>query len=145
MCLCVYRRGGSTQSTAGHHDVAKRHNVHGGHYGASISDALFHHPSSAATFRQRTCTKTWPKISSYLTLVILSRPIRIVGKFKSETGSLAPFEFVGLRAKMYSLLVPANPKECKIRAKGIKKSYLCKEESSTRSISECLENAETYS
>ena len=70
---------------------------------------------------------------------------RIVGKFKSETGSLAPLEFVGLRAKMYSLLVPDNPKECKIRAKGIKKSYLCKEESSTRSISECLENAETYS
>ena len=26
---------------------------------------------------------------------------RIVGKFKSETGSLPPLEFVGLRAKMY--------------------------------------------
>jgi len=51
---------------------------------------------------------------------------RIVGKFKSETGSLAPLEFVGLGAKMYSLLVPQNPKECKIRAKGIKK-VLCKE------------------
>ena len=51
---------------------------------------------------------------------------RIVGKFKSETGSLAPLEFVGLRAKMYSLLVPDNPKECKIRAKGIKKSYVKK-------------------
>jgi len=49
-----------------------------------------------------------------------------VGKFKSETGSLAPLEFVGLRAKMYSLLVPQNPKECKIRAKGIKKSYVKK-------------------
>jgi len=61
---------------------------------------------------------------------------RIVGKFKSETGSLPPFEFVGLRAKMYSLLVSDNPKECKIRAKGIKKSYV-KKESSTRSISEC--------
>ena len=49
---------------------------------------------------------------------------RIVGKFKSETGSLPPVEFVGLRAKMYSLLVPQNLKECKIRAKGIKKSYV---------------------
>jgi len=51
---------------------------------------------------------------------------RIVGKFKSETGSLAPLEFVGLRAKMYSLLVPDNPKECKISTKGIKKSYVKK-------------------
>ena len=68
---------------------------------------------------------------------------RIVGKFKSETGSLAPLEFVGLRAKTYSLLVPDNSKECKIRAKD--KEVLCKEESSTRSISECPENFETYS
>jgi len=51
---------------------------------------------------------------------------RIVGKFKSETGSLAPLEFVGLMAKMYSLLVPQNPKECKIRAEGIKKFYVKK-------------------
>jgi len=29
-------------------------------------------------------------------------------------------------AKMYSLLVPDNPKESKIRAKGIKKSYVKK-------------------
>jgi len=48
---------------------------------------------------------------------------RIVGKTKSKTGSLAPLEFVGLIAKMYSLLVPQNPKECKITTKGIKKSY----------------------
>jgi len=27
---------------------------------------------------------------------------RVLGKFKSETGSIAPKEFVGLRAKMYS-------------------------------------------
>jgi len=44
---------------------------------------------------------------------------RALGKFKSETGSLVPLEFVGLRAKMYSLLVPDDPKECRIRAKGI--------------------------
>jgi len=61
---------------------------------------------------------------------------RIVGKFKSETGSLAPLEFVGLRAKMCSLLIPQNLKECKIRAKGIKK-VVCKKQGSTRSISEC--------
>ena len=51
---------------------------------------------------------------------------RIVGKFKSETWSLAPLEFVGLMAKMYSLLVPDNLKESKIRAKGIKKLHVKK-------------------
>jgi len=49
---------------------------------------------------------------------------RVLGKFKSETGSLAPPEFAGLRAKMYSLEVPTNPKQSTIRAKGTKKSYL---------------------
>jgi len=47
---------------------------------------------------------------------------RIIGKFKSETRLLALLEFVGLKAKMYSLFVPQNPKESKIRAMGIKKS-----------------------
>jgi len=49
---------------------------------------------------------------------------RVLEKFKSETGSLAPREFVGLRAKMYSLYVPNE--QSKIRAKGIKKSYIKK-------------------
>jgi len=44
---------------------------------------------------------------------------RDLRKFKSETGSLAPTEFVGLRAKMYSLHVLNS--QTKIRAKGIKK------------------------
>ena len=51
---------------------------------------------------------------------------RVLGKFKSETGSLAFREFVGLRAKMYSLDVPNNEKQSKIRVKGIKKSYVKK-------------------
>ena len=29
---------------------------------------------------------------------------RILGKFKSETGSIAPAEFVGLKPKMYSFI-----------------------------------------
>ena len=50
---------------------------------------------------------------------------KVVGKMKSETGSCAPKEFVGLRSKMYSLHVGQgqNPK---ITAKGIKKSYVKK-------------------
>jgi len=34
----------------------------------------------------------------------------IIGKFKSETGSLAPLESVGLRTRMYFLLVSDNPR-----------------------------------
>jgi len=45
----------------------------------------------------------------------------VLGKFKSETGSVPSTEFVGLRAKMYSLDVRQRPKESKMRAKGIKK------------------------
>ena len=50
---------------------------------------------------------------------------KVVGKFKSETGSIAPSEFVGLRSKLYSLLVNPTPKP-NLRAKGIKRSYVKK-------------------
>jgi len=36
---------------------------------------------------------------------------RALGKFKSEKGSVAPKEFVGLRATMYSLNVPGDPRK----------------------------------
>ena len=51
---------------------------------------------------------------------------KVVGKFKCETGSIAPSDFVGLRSKLYSLLVKTTdkPKERKLRAKGVKKSYV---------------------
>jgi len=48
---------------------------------------------------------------------------RELGKFKSETGSVLPREFVGLRAKMYSL--QASTKNFK-KAKGIQKHYVRK-------------------
>jgi len=51
---------------------------------------------------------------------------KVVGKFKCETGSIAPSDFVGLRSKLYSLLVKSTdkPKERKRRAKGVKKRYV---------------------
>ena len=49
---------------------------------------------------------------------------RVLGKFKSETGSRAPAEFVGLRAKMYSLHVPSAL--CHVKVKGIKNILLRK-------------------
>jgi len=49
---------------------------------------------------------------------------KVIGKFKDETNSVPPQEFVGLRAKMYSLYTPITEKESKMTAKGIKKSYI---------------------
>jgi len=48
---------------------------------------------------------------------------RVLGKMKSETGSIPPLEFVGLRAKMYSL---SSGNESKKKVKGIKKNYVKK-------------------
>jgi len=53
-----------------------------------------------------------------------SKNHRVLGKFKSETGSLQPVEFVGLKAKMYSLDV--CPKKSHIKVKGIKKRFVKK-------------------
>jgi len=46
---------------------------------------------------------------------------KILGKFKDECNAVAPLEFVGLRSKMYSLLV--TRKLMKMTVKGVKKSY----------------------
>ena len=51
---------------------------------------------------------------------------RVLGKFKSETGSTAPEEFVGLRAKMYSLWTPGAASKSFKKAKGIQKHYVKK-------------------
>ena len=46
---------------------------------------------------------------------------KVVGKMKDECGGVKPLEFVGLRAKMYSLLLPGNKE--KSTAKGVKRSH----------------------
>jgi len=51
---------------------------------------------------------------------------RVLGKMKSETGSTAPKEFVGLRAKMYSLWVPEAESKSFKKAKGIQKQFVKK-------------------
>ena len=48
---------------------------------------------------------------------------RVLDKFKSETGSLAPREFVGLRTKMYSL---DCGKKSQKKAKGVNKHVVKK-------------------
>ena len=50
---------------------------------------------------------------------------KVLGKFKSETGSKAPREFVGLRPKMYSLQISKREKP-KMTAKGIKRGFVAK-------------------
>ena len=49
---------------------------------------------------------------------------KVLGKMKDECSSLAPQAFVGLRAKMYSILLP-NGKQ-KFTAKGILRRYILK-------------------
>ena len=49
---------------------------------------------------------------------------KVLGKFKDECGGKAPIEFVGLRAKMYSVLLPDHLE--KNAVKGIAKSYVGK-------------------
>src|SRR5437899_3110042 len=46
---------------------------------------------------------------------------KVVGKMKDECGGVPPVEFVGLRAKMYSLLLPGGKE--KSTAKGVKRSH----------------------
>jgi len=48
---------------------------------------------------------------------------RKLSKFKSETGSTPPLEFVGLRKKMYSLLTPERNRSFR-KAKGVPKAYV---------------------
>ena len=48
---------------------------------------------------------------------------KVIGKFKDECGSEAALEFVGLRSKMYSLLVKKD-KPSKRTAKGVKRRYV---------------------
>ena len=51
---------------------------------------------------------------------------KVIGKFKDEVNGVPVSEFVGLRAKMYSILTEVS-KEDKKKGKGIKKSVLKKE------------------
>jgi len=47
---------------------------------------------------------------------------KVIGKFKDECEGIPPLQFVGLKAKMYSILLPNNKE--KTTAKGIKTSYI---------------------
>ena len=62
---------------------------------------------------------------------------KIVGKMKDECAGMPPVEFVGLRSKMYSLLLP-NHKE-KSTAKGISRSHAQKHIKHTQ-YRDCLFN-----
>lgn len=49
---------------------------------------------------------------------------KVIGAFKSETGSKQIAEFVGLRAKMYSYVIYGNEDSKHLRAKGVARSSL---------------------
>jgi hypothetical protein len=63
---------------------------------------------------------------------------KVLGKFKDECNGKQPREFVGLRAKMYSILMPAGVAD-KSTAKGIKTAY-AKKHLIHRAYRECLMN-----
>jgi len=67
---------------------------------------------------------------------------RVLGKFKSETGSMAPAEFVGLKPKMYSLWTPGTPSKCYKKVKGVPKK-LCKKHLRHQNFLQILNNAKT--
>src|SRR5579863_5129721 len=78
--------------------------------------------------RMWTCQKisnfTTRRTIRKITKIIRFSNCKVLVKMKDECNEVAPIEFVGLRAKMYSLLLP-NERE-KSTAKGIKKSYALK-------------------
>jgi len=78
------------------------------------------------SFAHELDTSSYPKDSEHLSLRALYSPknSKILGKFKDECNGTAPVEFVGLRSKMYSLLLSED--RSKITAKGVKKSYVSK-------------------
>ena len=59
------------------------------------------------TFSDDLDTSSYPKDSSHDALKTLYSPqnAKVLGKFKDECNGTAPLEFVGLRSKIYSLLV----------------------------------------
>src|ERR1700690_1527719 len=70
---------------------------------------------------------------------------KVMGKFKDECNGTPPIEFVGLRAKMYSLLVPSDSGEKqKATAKGIKTSF-AKKHLKHETYKKCLFDATTTS
>ena len=69
-----------------------------------------------------------------------TRNSKVLGKFKCETGSHVPKEFVGLKSKMYSLDVDPP----KMTAKGIKKSYVRKNVRHQKFLSVLETQTQTY-
>jgi hypothetical protein len=68
------------------------------------------------------------------------RNAKCVGKIKDECHGVAPVEFVGLRAKAYSILLPDD--KCKSTAKGIKTSF-ARKNMKHQVYRDCLFNEET--
>jgi hypothetical protein len=51
--------------------------------------------------------------------------VKVVGKFKNQSNGQSPAQFVGLRAKMYSLLLSKNTKS-KMTVKEVQRGYVTK-------------------
>jgi hypothetical protein len=72
-------------------------------------------------FREYLDTSNYPPDHELFSL----KNAKVLGLFKDECSGNPPIEYIGLRAKMYSLLVEED-KPAKMTAKGIKRSYVKK-------------------
>ena len=79
-----------------------------------------------AAIKDHLDTSNYPKASENDVMIALYSPrnAKVLGKFKDECNGTAPLEFVGLRAKMYSLQI--SRRQTKTTTKGIKKSFIKK-------------------
>ena len=64
--------------------------------------------------------------------------MKALGYFKDECNGVAPIQFVGLRAKMYSLLLPGG--KTKKTAKGVQRSFVEKKVSHDQYLT-CLQTS----
>ena len=92
--------------------------------------------------------KTWIEISIYLTLVVTNTSpyynvtnIKVIGKVKDELGGVFIKQFIGFRAKIYSV-TSADGKKMK-KTKGVKKNVV-KQEIKHQLYKDCLFKKEKF-
>ena len=87
------------------------------------TDSLCYEVTTPDIYRNMRQTASYYDTSNYHPkhLNYCDKNSKVVGKMKDECGGILPVEFVGLRAKMYSLLLPGDKE--KSTAKGVKRSH----------------------
>jgi DNA polymerase type B, organellar and viral len=90
------------------------------------TDSLCYEVESKDLYRDMRIIQDHLDTSEYPVTHPLYSPVnaKVIGKFKDECHGVSPLHFVGLRPKLYSLLVSGD--EAKLRAKGVRSRYIDK-------------------